>query len=203
MNETGLPNSQVWELNVTGELPVISSSTTAWLNLTNGTYSYSIWTPNSIYHPTLAGGVLDVQGGAVFQEVDFVPTTYALVFVESGLPPATNWSVILNGAFLSSLTSTLTFHEVTNGSYAYEVDLVPGLVASPSQGTVQVVGPPAGTISVIFQPHVAIIPGSKVSQNSMLLVELVGVIAAAAVLISWVVWRRIRRKPEEDWFAAP
>ena len=203
VNETGLTTSQVWSLNVSGELPVLTATTSAWINLTNGTYSYSIGTPNSIYHPTLAGGTLQVEGGAVREEVVFVPTTYTLGFVESGLPPGTSWSVVLNGVFLSSTTPSIEFAQMTNGSYGYVVDPVRGYVASPSNSSVRVDGPPAGTIPVSFQPPPGAVGPSPGSQTETLVAELLGIVAAVAVLISWAVWRQRRRKPDPDWFKAP
>ncbi len=65
-------------------------------------------------------------------------TTYAVQFVESGLPSGTSFSVTLNGA-TSSGSGTVSFSEV-NGSYSFSVGSVSGYTASPSSGTVVVSG---------------------------------------------------------------
>ncbi|MCL5963184.1 MAG: protease pro-enzyme activation domain-containing protein [Candidatus Thermoplasmatota archaeon] len=66
-------------------------------------------------------------------------TTYAVQFVESGLPSGTSFSVTLNGATSSSGSGTVSFSEV-NGSYSFSIGSVSGYTASPSSGTVVVSG---------------------------------------------------------------
>ncbi len=79
----------------------------------------------------------------------FVPS-YAVSFDESGLPTGTSWSATLGGSTLSSTTSTIHFSE-SNGTYAYSIGLVSGYTASPSSGTITVLGGPE-TLTVTFTP---------------------------------------------------
>ena len=92
---------------------------------------------------------------------------------------------------------------MTNGTFAYEVDSVPGFVAAPSAGKVMVNGPPLGTVSIAFQVPNGNASSASRSAESWLVAELLGGVGAGALIVSWVVWRRIRRKPEPDWYVAP
>jgi len=73
---------------------------------------------------------------------------YAVTFNETGLPPATPWSVILNSTPEQSTTTTVVFAE-PNGSFPFLVEPVPGFGALPSAGTVTV-NDSAVNVSVAF-----------------------------------------------------
>jgi subtilase family serine protease len=64
---------------------------------------------------------------------------YAVTFSETGLPPSTNWAVTLGGVEKSSLTSTITFSEIS-GTYPYTIGDVSGWhqVTLPYTGSVTV-----------------------------------------------------------------
>jgi YVTN family beta-propeller protein len=66
-------------------------------------------------------------------------TTYPVTFQETGLPPGTGWSVLLNGTSNATFTSTSGFVE-PNGTYPFTVEPVPGYTASPANGHVTVAG---------------------------------------------------------------
>lgn len=67
------------------------------------------------------------------------PTPHTVAFTESGLPSGTSWSVTFNGS-LSSSTSTSIAFSAPNGTYDYTIGAVSGSTASPSGGTLAVVG---------------------------------------------------------------
>jgi YVTN family beta-propeller protein len=202
VNETGLPPSQPWYLNVSGSLPVVSPAPYAVINLTNGSYTYTVSTPNTVYHPSLAGGKINVSGAPVLNRTRFLATSYTIPFIESGLPSGTNWSVIFDGVFASSISSSLSFRNVTNGSYDFEVDPVVGFVASPPGGVDVIDGPPTEAQAVIFAPHVATVAPPPAAQTDALIGGVFALVAVVAVLVSWAVWRRMRRKPDDDWYSS-
>ncbi|MGC8580703.1 MAG: hypothetical protein ACP5MB_11725, partial [bacterium] len=96
------------------------------------------------YEASPSSGVITVNGRSVTQSITFTPlktavTRYKINFTESGLPPRTNWSMILNGTTLSSTNITITFSE-PNGTYSYSVGSISGYSSSPSSGSLTVSG---------------------------------------------------------------
>ncbi len=79
-----------------------------------------------------------------------VPSLYLVEFSESGLTAGTAWSVDFGGTTLSSIGTTIETN-VSNGSYAYSVPSVGGLVPSPAGGTVTVAGATI-SVSIVFAP---------------------------------------------------
>ncbi|QGA53976.1 hypothetical protein GFS03_04985 [Sulfolobus sp. E5-1-F] len=75
---------------------------------------------------------------------------HQVIFVESGLPNGTKWSVTLNGITKSSTSNTITF-SITPGTYSYSISSVPGYTVSHSAGEVTVTDSNV-QISVIFTP---------------------------------------------------
>ncbi|MGI0156235.1 MAG: hypothetical protein ACREDE_08940, partial [Thermoplasmata archaeon] len=108
---------------------------------TNGTYDYTVSTANSTYAPVVPGGSFTVQGMPVGKRVSFELETFAVTFMESGLPTATNWSVTLGGLLVNSTTDRVGFTE-PNGTLPYAIQDVPGWheTTLPYQGTVDVRG---------------------------------------------------------------
>lgn len=76
--------------------------------------------------------------------------SYAVVFIESGLPANASWTVALNGTPRSSVTTTISFAE-PNGSYRYAVGGVAGFTPTPSGGTTLVNGSSL-EVSVVYTP---------------------------------------------------
>ena len=79
------------------------------------------------------------------------PSRYSATFKEAGLPFGTSWSVTLNGATLSSTTSTITFNEA-NGTYAYSIADVAGWhqATLPYAGSVVVNGASVSEPTLVF-----------------------------------------------------
>jgi len=84
---------------------------------------------------------------------------YTVTFTEVGLPPATNWTVVVcitwwcgddDGAnFGTSNTSTITF-QLPNGTFHYRVSGEPGYTLNGSRGFVTVAGAAPSAITVTF-----------------------------------------------------
>jgi len=115
------------------------------------------------------------------------PGTYAVQFVEEGLPSGTSWSITLNGTLRSSQGNTIAFTEL-NGSYAFSVSSVASYNSNVSSGTVKVVGQPV-TLSVSF----GAVPTSSGPGFPWLLVGIVFVIVAVIAVIVVVLATRSRR----------
>ena len=117
--ETGLPVGTEWYLNVTAQPSVSSVTTTAFIDLPNETYTYTIATGNKQYDPSPWIGMFSVAGASVPESVTFSLVAYGVRFTETGLPGGTPWWVNLTGgpSFTGNGT-TIVFAE-SNGSYPY------------------------------------------------------------------------------------
>jgi len=145
-SESGLPPGTTWTVNVSGEPSVNSSTGTLAVNLTNGSYTYTAASANGAY--ASPGGSFTVNGAPTLVNVSF-RQGYALSFTESGLPAGTLWSVSVQFVgTVSSRTTTATF-VVSNGTYTYGVNGVPGYNSTPHIATVDVTGV-AVAVPIVF-----------------------------------------------------
>ena len=78
------------------------------------------------------------------------PCEYKVTFSESGLPPATLWSVTVGSSTFSSNTTSIAVLE-KNGTYAYSIPVEPAYTASPSSGSLTVAGLPVNQ-TITFSP---------------------------------------------------
>jgi YVTN family beta-propeller protein len=193
--ETGLRPATNWAVTLAG---VVGRSNSSFLNFSepNGSYPYTVsnQTGYSIGNRT---GVAVVDGAPISVAVTFVGKCYGycrgfpVTFSESGLPSGTNWTVLINGSTLSGTGSFST--QLRNGSYAWEITLLPsGEVANPSQGTLVVNGGPV-TVSVTFAPSgPATHLGPTLEPTPLWVWILIAaiIIAVAAAVVFWVRGRR-------------
>lgn len=151
-NESGLPAGVEWYVNVTGE-PSLSGLTTASggsslsESLPNGTYTMVVASADKRWAPTYASQ-FTVAGAPGSVSILFSILAYPVSFVETGLPSGLTWTVSFNGT-LESLTTNggadqLSFAEEPNGSYPYDVAVLPGWQQStiPYSGSESVQGGP-------------------------------------------------------------
>ncbi len=200
----GLPADTVWYVNVTGAPSTSSTTSSATLELPNGSYAFSIASSNKMYAPSPAGGTFRVTGASVAESIEFALVVYAVEFEETGLASGTNWSVTLTpsgSAILESLSGSagsLTrwsdggstiFFAGTNGTYAYSAS---ASGHSNASGTVSVHGSPTPAVTVAFGSS----SSPSLSEGAVLEYVLIGVVAAivGALLVS-VVMRRRRAPP--------
>jgi hypothetical protein len=128
--ESGLPTGAQWYFNVSGESSVMSTSTTAVIDLGNGSYNYTLGSSNKLFGPSPGTGTFTVSGAARSLSAEFVPTTYVVVFKQSGLPLHTQWNVTVTPVSgpsntMNSTGGTIRFNE-TNGSYSYVIGNIGG-----------------------------------------------------------------------------
>jgi YVTN family beta-propeller protein len=116
--ESGLPSGTTWSVTLGGTRQFSNSTSTSFAEI-NGTYSFSLGTITG-YVVNPASGSLTVNGGADTIPVGYsTQPTYAVVFVETGLPAGTYWSVNLSGSPGYSTSTSLQLLE-PDGSYTWE-----------------------------------------------------------------------------------
>ena len=120
LTESGLPSGTTWYVNLSNGQSFSSSGSTVSFSETNGTYSYTIATPDKTYSPDPSAGSFKVNGAPVSESTAFSKVLYSVTLTESGLPHGTAWSVMLGGTSYNSTTSKISFNEV-NGSYLFSV----------------------------------------------------------------------------------
>ncbi|MCI4372236.1 MAG: hypothetical protein L3K02_01110 [Thermoplasmata archaeon] len=137
-HELGLPNGTNWSVFVVNQTRLNSTTPDITFDEPAGTYRYVTgvvpgWTTlNHVGSVTAAGIPLIVN-------ISWTVKAYTVGFDESGLPPGNSWSVILNGTAHGSSSTTVSFTE-PNGTYGYQVPVVPGYRPSNVTGSVTVNG---------------------------------------------------------------
>ncbi len=155
--ESGLPSGTQWWVNVTGQLPQNSTSTTITLSLANGSYAYGASAVNKAYQAS--GGSFTVNGAGGSETVTFSSATYTLTFAESGLPTGTSWYVNVTsgpGGFavpLGSATGSTITLLLINGSYSYTVETSNKGYTTTRAGSLTESGGTPATVSVTFRPY--------------------------------------------------
>jgi hypothetical protein len=149
-----------------------------------GTYSISLVTGAKTYD---LGTIVLTAGEQLTLEVGAPP----VVFVPSGLPTGTVWSVTLHGQTLSG-TGNITFGEAA-GNYTFAVGTLPGYSADPSSGNVTV-APTGATVGVqwtstsrtLFQQieGFLLLRVGPIPLYFLLLILIVGGVLAAAIASS-------------------
>lgn len=146
--ESGLPASTAWSVDLNGATNSSSSSTIGFSEV-NGTYPFSVTAvPGFSDHP--ATGSVTVAGAPFPVAISF-SRGYTVEFEESGLPDGTSWSVTLAGVAHSVVGTTISFSE-PNGTYPYQIALVPGYVTQNRSGDVTVAGAPPAPVPIVWSP---------------------------------------------------
>jgi hypothetical protein len=144
-----LPSGTRWYFNVTGQTSVSSTTTTASINLVNGTYSYLVAPSIKTYATYPVHGTFTVAGSAIALSGTFSAVSFIIAFTETGLPVHTKWFVNVTGQSSVSSTTTTLNVSVVNGTYTYGIAAANGYTPSPLSGILSISG--AGTaIPVTF-----------------------------------------------------
>jgi hypothetical protein len=151
--ESALPSGLTWKVTVghgTQSLTTDGGNDSLSFVGGNATYSYSITDISGWHQLTLPyTGSIVVNGSSVSEPtLVYQQISYTVTFAESGLPVGTNWSVTLNGTPENSTTTSIAFVE-PNGTYSYQLGLVPGWHSATSSGTVHVTGS-GPTVAITF-----------------------------------------------------
>lgn len=123
--QTGLPSTSAWYVTLTDKVtygPITGS--TAVIPLANGTYNYTVLTPNTSYNSPQPGNFV-VTGKQLSLNIAFIgKTSYKVVFSETGLGTNSQWFVNISGMRssgpLASTTTTFTAN-VFNGTYSFTI----------------------------------------------------------------------------------
>jgi YVTN family beta-propeller protein len=123
----------------------------AFHDLSPGSYQYAVQAVNGTTQLQRLVGSSVIPNGTVRvagDEAIVVRYAYPVLVTEEGIPPGTDWGVTIAGTNVRSTGSTILV-ELTNGTYRFRLDHVPGYLAVPTSGTVTVAGHAKG-IGVIF-----------------------------------------------------
>jgi hypothetical protein len=203
-SESGLPQGTTWTVEVNGT-PSTGHATTLTQSLPNGSYAYSVVAlPGFTDTPT--SGSFTVAGAGQSVAVSFVPFTYAVHIVESGLKVGNPWSVTLGGN-TSTVSSGSLDLELANGTYAFQIGGPSGFNATPPDGTWTVSGGPV-TVYIGFAPSSSSSSGSsgghsltRSAQDALPYLLVIALLAVVAT-IGWVFALR-RRGVREGSDAVP
>jgi len=108
-----------WYINITGlpsSGPIYTSNHS--IMLQEGNYTFSVGTPNKIYHAN--GSSFTVNGTNLAENIVFSPVCFSVSFRESGLPSGIGWYINLSNNITSIqiLVNSYVF-SLTNGTYSY------------------------------------------------------------------------------------
>ena len=205
-SESTLPTGSNWtvDLMVAGVETVRSTTLTTLTFLEpNGSYTYGVESPAAWIASVNRTGTIVVAGESVGVVVTFaplVPQTYALSFVESGLPAATSWAVTIDGVTHRSDPgrSDGVLVMEANGTYPWVVSSPAGYSASPSSATAVVAGSNLTehvTFTLEGTGTGVGAPGSGGLSGTTLLLIAAGAVGAA-VAVGAIVIVYLRRRPD-------
>lgn len=194
----GLGAHPSWEVAVTNLTASGAGAGEHWVNasqlrlaLPNGSYDYVVAAVPGYTSRNGSGEIL-VDGAAVTVSVPFVPYLFAVSFREVGLPGGTLWNVTL-GNLSKAGSGPLLIFSVANGSLAFVVAAVDGLLPDPADGTLDVAGMPVN-LTVRFGA-----PAASSSPPALALLwgwpGLVLVAALAGGAAGWALRRRAPPRP--------
>jgi hypothetical protein len=159
--ESGLPSGTYWDVYFEYTYHG-SDSPTVVIDAPNGNYSFYTYDVGYFVANVSGGGVEVLNGGVQVQitYTDVDEATYAVTFLESGLPTDSNWSVTLNGYTAWTSGTSLGFTE-PNGSFPFTALSNASYPADPASGTLNVTGGPASQ-TIVFGSTITPPPGTYV-----------------------------------------
>ncbi|MBX8631093.1 MAG: DUF835 domain-containing protein [Thermoplasmata archaeon] len=131
-HETGLKQGTRWNVTI-GSSNYTTAGSEINASLPNGTYSYRIGIPHG-YTTTNSTGNFAVNGSNGTISINFTVQEYRVLFIESGLPASTKWSVTVNGVTKTENSSVIVFYEPA-GTYDYAISPISGFSLSNSSGS--------------------------------------------------------------------
>lgn len=193
-HEIGLPQGTNWSVGIGNLVETSANSNVTWWE-DNGTYNYSVQ-PVSGYAATHTGSV--ALNGDVAVMITFGPT-YAVEFVEQGLPSGDKWSVTATDASTgfdqtrSSVTNSVTL-SLPNGTYQIGLTLPSGWTGTLSATGFTVDGLAVSGPTVTATEVTANSPGPVFSDWTLVYVASATAVILAVVGVVVITVRR-RRKP--------
>lgn len=157
-NQTGVPPTSRWYVNVTGGPALSGLGSSAFLSTTlvNGSYAWTAAIGNQSWTVQPSSGRLTVAGGPVFVDLTFSSQpTYLVQFNQTGAPNSAQWFVnVTNGPSLHSsgaVPDVATY--LAAGTYAWAASIgVANWTVAPDHGTLVVSGGSVWVDLVISSP---------------------------------------------------
>jgi hypothetical protein len=129
--ETGLPSpissggGVDWGITLNGVFKSTIGTTISFERLLPGTYHYTVSNISGFYASPPSGNFTisnqSQSGKSSFgATIVFTPIIQSVSFIESGLPSNTEWGITLNGTFIESTNSVISFH-LMPGTYNYSI----------------------------------------------------------------------------------
>jgi Pro-kumamolisin, activation domain len=140
-SETGLSPGTNWSVTFNGKSEKSNTPSIVFVGITNGSYAYAVGGISGFVRSP-SSGIVVVNGAPPSVSVTFAEKgtgSYTVTFTANGLPHGLTWSVTLHGVTKTGSSSSKTFTKA-NGAYAFSVQAPAGYSASPSSGSVTVVG---------------------------------------------------------------
>jgi len=130
----GLLSGVPWSVTLNG---VVQSSSNDWMvfYVLPGSYPFTVGAVTG-YTETPGSGTVTAAGTSTYEDL-YYTAQYNVTVTAMGLPTGTTWTAIVGGVSSSSANATQTWH-VASGTYSYQVNQVPGYIASPSSGSITV-----------------------------------------------------------------
>lgn len=180
-NETGLKPGLTWGIIFSNGTSITSATGQINVNLSNGTYSFSIFSTNKSWAPLSGKGTVTVSGSSVLVSLKFSLYTYTVVFRETGLQSGTEWKITAgtHSYIVNGTSITLVF---PNGTVHYSVKPISGYLTGNQSGNVTVSGHGV-TVKISFIRQSGFSP-----LNIFFLVIVVGTIVAVSFV--WTVYNR-------------
>ncbi|MGP6240379.1 hypothetical protein ACNF40_08255 [Cuniculiplasma sp. SKW4] len=189
--EKGLSKGTAWSVTI-GTIIYFSTANHIYVNLTNGTYSYSVGNIKG-YNLSNGSGSFQINGkntsiNVTFTPVPVLPAKYTVTFKEEGLSNGTMWYIIFDNKNVSTKNATLSFM-VTNGTYSYKTGNVSGYNVTPLNGNVDVKGNNV-TVSITYTLiQTKTSPSSNtLSSNLYIIIAIIAAVIIVAVVA--VIWKR-------------
>lgn len=138
--ENGLPVGKYWSLEL-GKSALGSTSSSIRFIVPSGNYYFTIVSVKG-YTASPSNGSINVAGHNLKFVIYFTANNsgnYTAIFVETGLPAGTTWSVEFNGTSQSSSTDTIVFI-APNGTYVFTVRDLGEYAPSPDSGNITLNG---------------------------------------------------------------
>lgn len=147
--EAGLPGGTSWSVTLQGAFKS-STGTTIAFSEPAGTWSFAVGSVAGYTANVTSGNVVVTSGPkTVYIGFTAVVSSYAVTFVESGLPASSLWNVTLNSVQNHSTTNSIGFVEPGGSSYPFTVGVYTGYVANVTSGSVPVTSSPV-TVDIGF-----------------------------------------------------
>jgi len=187
--ESGLSNGTQWWVSL-GQSTEYSEKSSMVFQEPNGSYPFIVGPVMGYMLVQPASGTLHVAGSQLSHTLSFAAiATFAVTFVESGLPKGTLWSVNLNGTMSYSTINSLTV-PVQNGTYPFDIQSVLSYSANPSAGSVSVHG--AGVTKLVMFTTPTVLGLAPAQGFFVVTIGIIGALLLLGAMIL-ILRRRLRR----------